>query len=164
MDEKVKMLDVGDLNIPYILEDQIDIFVDSEKLFSNFKDRMTAGQFLQLSQQDESNEQVIISMKTDLNSNSCQWKHMAKSVTDFIKTQRDMPEKLQELSVDEITEYAIYDCGSRVARRELIGKKQRRVYVGTPITLRIVFKNPLSVALDIKNIKIACEEEQGYTQ
>lgn len=46
MDEKVKMLDVGDLNIPYILEDQIDIFVDSEKLFSNFKDRMTAGQFL----------------------------------------------------------------------------------------------------------------------
>jgi hypothetical protein len=137
--------------------------VDSEKMFTNFTEKMTATRFLKLPQQDDSNEQVLISMKTDLNSNNCQWKHMAKSVTDFIKTVDGMPEKLQELSVDEITEYAIYDSPSRVARRELIGKKQRRVYVGTPITLRIVFKNPLSVHLDIKNIKIACEEPDGYS-
>jgi hypothetical protein len=72
-----------------------------------------------------------------------------------------MPDKLQELSVDEITEYAIYDCASRVARRELLGKKQRRVFCGTAVTLRIVFKNPLSVVLDIKNIKVACSYEDG---
>lgn len=112
------MLDVGDLNIPMILEDQLDIFVDSERLYSNFSEKMTANQFLMLPQQDDSEESVFISMKTDLNSNTCQWKHMAKSVTDYIKTQGEMPEKLQELSVDEITEYAIYDCSSRVARRE----------------------------------------------
>ena len=95
MNEKnVKMLDVGDLNMPYILEDQIDIFIDSEKLFTNFSSEMTASQFIMLPQQDDSTEQVLISMVTDLNSNSCQWKHMAKSVTDFIKTQGNMPEKL----------------------------------------------------------------------
>jgi hypothetical protein len=75
-----------------------------------------------------------------------------------------MPEKLQELSVDEITEYAIYDCSSRVARREQLAKKQRRVFVGTPITLKVVFKNPLGVSLDISNIKVACEESGGYQQ
>jgi hypothetical protein len=46
MNESNLMLDVGELDIPYLLEDQIDIFVDNEKMFTNFQDKMTAGQFI----------------------------------------------------------------------------------------------------------------------
>jgi hypothetical protein len=45
-----KMLDVGELNIPFLIEDQIDIFVDNEKLYSNSSENMIAGKFLKLPQ------------------------------------------------------------------------------------------------------------------
>lgn len=43
-----KMLDVGELNITFLIEDQIDIFVDNEKLFSNCVENMIASKFLKL--------------------------------------------------------------------------------------------------------------------
>jgi len=153
------MLDVGELNIPFLIEDQIDIFVDNEKLYSNSVENMIAGKFLKLPQQEEAGaeQSTMITMKTDLHENICQWKHMAKSVTDFAKALNSsdnlgLHDKHHELSIDEITEFAIYDAPTRLARKELIAKKVRRVHVGTPIIIRIVLKNTLGVAMDIKNI------------
>ena len=96
----------------------------------------------------------MITMKTDLNSNDCQWKHMGKNITDFIKTQpvvaKDATTKpLSELSIDEITEFAIYDATSRQGRRELLAKKLRRVYSNTPITVKVVFKNELGMSMHL---------------
>lgn len=53
---------------------------------------------------------------------------MAKSITDFIKTEIDnnnksIGVKLSELSIDEITEVGIYDSLSIGERKELISKK-----------------------------------------
>jgi hypothetical protein len=67
-------------------------------------------------------------MVSDLNQNICQWKHMGKSITDYIKTQADINDpqmglKLSELSIDEITELGIYDSLSVGERKELLGKK-----------------------------------------
>ena len=73
----------------------------------------------------------MITMKTDLNSNLCQWKHLGKSITDFIKTNRplaDSSKPLSELSIEEITEFAIYDSTSRQVRREQLAKKLRKSY------------------------------------
>ena len=39
------MLDVGDLAIPLLLEDQMEVFVDSEKLYANLSEKMIAQQF-----------------------------------------------------------------------------------------------------------------------
>jgi len=63
--------------------------------------------------------------------------------------------------VDEITEFAIYDCTSKQARKELNAKKERKVFCNTPITLRIVLRNTLSVGLDIENIKVVCGFKSG---
>jgi hypothetical protein len=49
----------------------------------------------------------------------------------------------------------------------LIAKKTRRVHIGTFITIRIMMKNTLAVAIDIKNIRAVCKSEagaQGYYQ
>ena len=55
-------------------------------------------------------------MKTDLNSNLCQWKHMAKNLCDHVKLNKQqdplIKEELGILSVDEIFELAIYDANS----------------------------------------------------
>ena len=93
-------------------------------------------------------------MKIDLNTNRCQWKHMGKNLCDYIKAQkmekrRDAPDKLFELGIDEITEFAIYDSSSRQIRKELLSKKVRKVYCGTAITLKVLLKNILSVSVDI---------------
>jgi len=177
-----RMLDVGELVIPLLLDDQIEVFVDSEKLHSNLSDRLIAHLFPHLPQQDDNqdNQVVQITMKSDLNCNTCQWKHMAKSVCDHIRGEKaqghsTLSDKLHELSVDEITEFAVYDCTSKLSRKELLAKKSRKVYCNTPITLRIVLRNTLSVGLDIKNIKVVCsfqsvdgakstDEDGMYTQ
>ena len=54
----------------------------------------------------------MITMKTDFNENICQWKHLGKGVSDFIKKEKDasLSDKLHEMSIDEITEFAVYDC------------------------------------------------------
>lgn len=49
-----RMLDVGGLMIPLLLDDQIEVFADSEKLYSNLSERMIARRFPHLPQQDDS--------------------------------------------------------------------------------------------------------------
>lgn len=104
-------------------------------------------------------------MKSDLNSNACQWKHMAKAVCDYVKEQKaqnpHLSDKLGELSVDEIAEFAMHDCTSKLARKELTAKRARKVFINAPITLRIVLRNTLSVPLDIENIKVVCGYKSG---
>jgi hypothetical protein len=166
------MLDVGGLTMPLLLDDQIEVFIDSEKLHSNRPDLMIAKQFPILPQLDESSELKQMTLISDLNQNECQWRHMGKSVCDFTRSLKlaGDGEKLQELTIDEITEFAIYDSPCKVERKDLISKKQRRVFQGTPISLRVVLRNTLGVALDIKNIKVVCqfqgapEDETTYTQ
>lgn len=105
-------------------------------------------------------------MNTDLNKNTCQWKHLAKNICDYIRNEKNtwviqgndiatFPDKLGELSIDEITELAIYDSTSSQVRKELVEKKVRRVYVDSFLVVRILFKNTFpSIALDVKNIRL----------
>lgn len=82
------MIEAGDLNIPVLLDELLEVFVDSEKICSNNSKELINNQFSNLPHQENQNDaqQVQITMKSDLNSNICQWKHMAKSVCDYIKT------------------------------------------------------------------------------
>lgn len=97
---------------------------------------------------------------------------MAKSVTDFVKLNvpDGMGPKLQELSIDEITEIGIYDSLSINNRKELLSKKVRRVFCDSPVTVRIFLQNPLHVSIAVKNIRVVCSykgesnEEKTYTQ
>ena len=92
----------------------------------------------------------VFTMKTDLNSNDCQWKHMGKSITDYIKAQGEgLPKQLSELHFDEIQEFAVYDCTSRQNRREILGKRVRKVFVDEPICLKLVFKNDLGLRMHL---------------
>ena len=133
----------------------MEVYVDSEKLNSNVTDKLSMGQFQRLpTHEDPYEAQQMITMKTDINSNDCQWKHMGKNITDYIKTQPVLErhpdcKPLSELSIDEITEFSICDATSREGRRELLAKKLRRVYSNTPITVKVVFKNELGMSMHL---------------
>tara|TARA_B110001450_G_scaffold131931_1_gene124003 strand:- start:220 stop:498 length:279 start_codon:yes stop_codon:yes gene_type:complete len=75
-----------------------------------------------------------------------------------------MGQKLSELSIDEITEVGIYDSLSIGERKELLSKKQRRVFINSPITLRIFLQNPLHIPIAVKNIKVICKDGLKYRQ
>jgi len=164
------MLDVGELMIPTLLTEQLEVYVDSEKLHSNLKPTLLSGLFENLPPYDDPNaEQQMMSMATDLNVNECQWKHLGKSITDYIKTEElDKDSKpLSELSIDEITEFAVYDSQSRQTRREALAKKLRRVYAGSAITVKVLFKNELGMSMHLQNIRVLCKYADGgqdYTQ
>lgn len=55
----------------------------------------------------------------------------------------------------------MYDSPSKVARRELLMKKVRKSYVGTPITLKVAFKNELGVSLVLEKIILLCRYTSG---
>ena len=154
-DPKANMLEVGDLQMPHMLIDQLDIFIDGEKIHGNDGTNLINNKFQKQNPYEDPNEMAqIITMKTDLNSNDCQWKHMGKAITDYIKTQPVMKQNpsskpLSEFSIDEITEFAIYDATSRQSRRELLGKKTRKVYCGSPISVKVTFKNDLGMSLQL---------------
>ena len=75
-----------------------------------------------------------------------------------------MGQKLSELSIDEITEVGIYDSLSIGERKELLSKKQRRVFINAPITLRIFLQNPLHIPIAVKNIKVILKDGLKYRQ
>ena len=73
-----------------------------------------------------------------------------------------MPTKsLSDLHIDEIQEFAVYDSPSKVARRDLLMKRIRKSYVGTPITLKVAFKNELGVSLVLEKITLLCKYTSG---
>lgn len=84
---------------------------------------------------------------------------MAKNLTDCVRESEGehIPKKMADLSIDEITELAIYDAQTAQQRRELVQKKTRKVYLGSEMQVRLVMRNPLkSIPLDVQEIKIDC--------
>jgi hypothetical protein len=105
----------------------------------------------------------MITMKTDLNSNDCQWKHMGKSITDHIKPvfANSSSKNISEMSIDEITEFSVYDATSRQVRREALSKKLRRVHINSNITVKLAFKNQLGMNMQMQNIRLKCRYLEG---
>ena len=69
---KRNLMEVGDLGIPHLLMDQVEVFISSEKLNSNQPQNLIFNQFQSLPlYEDPYEQQQMITMKTDLNSNDC---------------------------------------------------------------------------------------------
>ena len=57
-----------------------------------------------------------------------------------------------------MNEFGIYDCTSRLRKRELTVSKVRKAYVGESIVVRLMMRNPLMADIFIKLI---CRFEGG---
>lgn len=90
---------------------------------------------------------------------------MAKHLFELMNDER---RRLPELCVapdscqfnqEELNEFSVYDCTSRVRKRDLISNKTRKAYVGESMIVKLLMRNPLMADIFINNIKLICRYE-----
>lgn len=108
----------------------------------------------------------MIQQKAELNSANCPWKFMAKHLFELINDERRKNPHLMvapeagQFSMDELSEFSVYDCASRVRKRELLGTKVRKGFVGEAVVVKLLMRNPLMADIFINNIKLICRYEK----
>lgn len=65
---------------------------------------------------------------------------------------------------EELNEFTVYDCASRIRKRELTHNKVRKAYVGESIVLKLLMRNPLMADIFINSIKLVCRYENSSSE
>lgn len=75
-----------------VLEDSIEVFVSSEKLFSNRPEAMINKVYMSYptasSVLADENQEYVIQSKAELNSTNCPWKFLAKQLFEHMNEER----------------------------------------------------------------------------
>jgi len=114
----------------------------------------------------DDNQEYVIQQKAELNSLNCPWKFLAKHLFELMNDERRKNPELQvhpdacQFNSEELNEFSIYDCTSRVRKRDLTITKLRKAFVGEPIIVKLLMKNPLMADIFINNIKLICRFEK----
>ena len=100
-----------------------------------------------------------------MNTNVCPWKYMAKHLFELMNDERRknvelaLPQEACQFNQEELNEFGIYDCTSRLRKRELTITTVRKAFVGESIVVRLLMRNPLMADIFINNIKLVCRFE-----
>lgn len=83
---------IGQLNLPIIIDDSIEVFISSEKLYSNKPDSLINGVYVSYPNDSSSilddNQEYVIQQKAELNSANCPWRFMAKHLFEHMNDER----------------------------------------------------------------------------
>lgn len=165
-----KKAHIGQLNLPIIIEDSLDIYLSTDKLYSNKPEVLVNNLYFSHSSSVGSgglddNQEYVIQQKAELNTNVCPWKYMAKHLFELMNDERrkntdmNIPQEACQFNQEELNEFGIYDCTSRLRKRELSVSKVRKAFVGETIVVRLLMRNPLMADIFINNIKLICRFE-----
>ena len=163
------------MNLPIIIEDSIEVFLSSEKLFTNKPESLinqlyfaypavgasTGGNAL------DDNQEYVIQQKAELNSANVPWKFLAKHLFELMNDERRKTPELQvaqeacQFNQEELNEFTIYDCTSRLRKRDLTASKVRKAFVDESIVVKLLMRNPLMADIFINNIRLVCRFEGG---
>ena len=64
---------------------------------------------------------------------------------------------------DDMTECSVWDATCQRERSDVTCKRQRKVFKEKSITVRLVMRNPLLVAIELSKVRLQCHypDEQG---
>jgi hypothetical protein len=152
--------------LPEVLPDSIEVFSNTEKVYTNNPDTLINSAFLSLpaSLVADSSDTWQIQQKAELNTSNVPWKYLAKTLFESITEERkekglDIPIELGQFNGEENTEFQVFDSGSRQKKREIVNKKARTCFSGQPITVKFYMRNPLKIDITITHIKLVCKFE-----
>lgn len=162
---------IGQLNLPIVIEDSIEVFISSEKLYTNKADSMINSLYMSYPSTSatmaDENQEYVIQQKAEFNSANCPWKFMAKHLFEFMNEEKRksiefevQPESCQ-FNGEETNEFVIYDCTNRAKKRDLTVKKTRKAFINEPVTVKLLMKNPLMADISMTNIQLICRFEGG---
>lgn len=92
---------------------------------------------------------------------------MAKHLFELMNDERrknvdlSLPQEACQFNQEELNEFTIYDCTSRLRKRELTGNKVRKAFVGESIVVKLMMRNPLMADIYINSIKLLCRFEKA---
>ena len=86
---------------------------------------------------------------------------MAKHLFELMNEERrggvaEIAQEACQFNLEELNEFGVYDCSSRLRKRELTQNKLRKAFVGEPIVIKLLMRNPLMADIFINNIKLIC--------
>ncbi len=157
------------MNLPVILEDSIDIYLSSEKLYTNRPETLINNLYFahptSVTTVDE-NQDYVIQQKAELNTNNCPWKYMAKHLFELMNDERrnngvELPQEACQFNQEELNEFGVYDCTSRLRKRDLTVKKIRKAFIGESIVVKLLMRNPLMADIYLNNIRLVCRYESA---
>lgn len=145
---------MGQFNIPKIQAHTLEVFTDSELLASstghrtikenNFRSLMLSG-----------TEALPPNTKAEMNTNYASWRLLEKKLTTWMRKHQAVTSNLAQISLDEMSECAIYDAMQMQDRQALVKKgKPRKVFVGQPITVKFRMTNALLTEVSVSNLRL----------
>jgi len=100
LEDSNKKTHIGQLNLPIVLEDSIEVFISSEKLYTNRSDFMINSLYLSYPSTSatmaDENQEYVIQQKAEFNSTNCPWKFLAKHLFEYMNEEK---RKLPEYSI-----------------------------------------------------------------
>jgi len=106
-------------------------------------------------------DQYQAGKKAEFNAPIVPWKFMAKTLFEGLNEDRRngvvqiSPEQAGFVG-SEVNEFAIYDCGSKLKKKEITMKRARKCFEGEPISVKLLIKNPLMTDIFLSSIKLVC--------
>jgi hypothetical protein len=83
---------IGQLNLPILLEESIEIFISTEKLYSNRPNSLINNMFISYpatsANMADDNQEYVIQQKAELNSTNCPWKFLAKHLFEHMNEEK----------------------------------------------------------------------------
>ena len=76
---------------------------------------------------------------------------------------QDLQEASYTTSLDQLTEFSIYDALKAEEKEEVTYKKERKVFAGRPITVRVMMRNPLATEILISKVQLVCKYKDEQT-
>ena len=86
---------------------------------------------------------------------------MAKHLFELMNDERrnngvELPQEACQFNQEELNEFGVYDCTSRLRKRDLTVKKVRKAFIGESIVVKILMRNPLMADIYLNNIRLVC--------
>lgn len=102
----------------------------------------------------------------DVNQSNIPWRVLQKHLTDHMRKNYSDTLSSDSYAVtgDDMTECSIWDASCQKERSDIVCKKQRKVFREKSITVRLVMRNPLLVAIELSKVRLHChypDESEG---
>ena len=137
-----------------------------EGKFLNFNGHTKDEEDLARQAQLEKNKiQQLDNQAQDINQSNIPWRILQKQLTEYIKkyqkqNQEELTDDAYAINGDAMTECGVWDATCQKERSDITCKKQRKLFKSKSITVRMVMRNPLLVAIELSKVRLQCHYQE----
>lgn len=109
---------IGQIDIPKVLPHSIQVFTDSERIFSSSGATLESTQVFYSDSMQKFSLTDAVNQKPEFDTNFASWRLLQKHVTDWMRKELKIASEFSSVSVEELSECRIFDSTSVKERAE----------------------------------------------